>query len=321
MNKQEVNFLWRRLGEALDSYFKLARKSVTIVAPYVKKSALERILLNVNTAIEVQVITRWEVDEIAAGVSDTSIIDIVKQREKFRVFLLEKLHAKLYLIDDRVACLGSANVTNAALGWSELANFEVMAIIEPAPVSLSVLAHRLLCNAVEATDDLRKTFQDAADLRKGCLPPPISLKVPLPDPQRVSIQFPSMRSPEKLFSAYSGIYNVSSKEEREAALNDLAALDLPDGLDESSFKSEVGKRLLQVPEVAEFDVFVLTPRRFGALTDWAKEKVSNVKRDHKASQRFVQCLIRWLRYFLPGRYVLAEPEYSEIFGRTPMSQP
>lgn len=317
MSKHGVNLLWKDLGEALVSFFETARERVTIVAPYVKKSTLERLLQNVNSSLEVQVITRWEVDEIAAGVSDTAIIDIAKQRKHFKVFLLDQLHAKFYLIDDKIALLGSANITNSALGWSEQPNLEVIATIDPAPASLSVLTHRFLTNAIEATEDLRNQFQSAADLRKQCLPPPTTTKILLPSPPQLTNHFPLMRSPEKLFLAYCGVYDVHSKEEREAALKDLCTLDMPDGMDESAFIDEVGRKLLQIPEVAEFDVFVGTPKRFGALTDWVKEKYSDFKGEHKSSQRYVQCLIRWLRYFLPSRYVLDEPKYSEIFGRIP----
>jgi len=321
MSKHDTRFFWEGIGETLGFHLESGKERITILAPYVKRPTLERLLLNVNTSLQIDVITRWEVDEIAAGVSDTSILELAKQWQRLRVFLADRLHAKLYLIDDRIACLGSANITNAALGWSEVANVEVMAIINPAPVSLLVLAHRLLSNAVEATEDLRKTFQDAADLGKGYLPPPAFHRVSLPFPKRVKTLFPSMRSPEKLFSAYSEMYNVHSKEERQAALNDLGRLAMPDGLEEGEFLREVGSRLFRVPEVADFDAFVIKPKRFGELTNWAKERMSDLQGEHKASQRYVQCLIRWLRYFLPSRYILAEPKYSEIFGRRPINQP
>jgi hypothetical protein len=39
--------------------------------------------------------------------------------------------------------------------------------------------------------------------------------------------------------------------------------------------------------------------------------------DHDVMQykRYLQKLIRWMRHFLPRRYRLEEPNYSELFGR------
>ena len=51
----------------------------------------------------------------------------------------------------------------------------------------------------------------------------------------------------------------------------------------------------------------------GSLLDavaWVLEDQGQEER-----KRYLQTLVRWLRHFLPGRYRLEEPSYSEFFGR------
>ena len=96
----------------------------------------------------------------------------------------------------------------------------------------------------------------------------------------------------------------------------LSVLALPDGLDEVTFRSRVGTRLLEVEAIRAFDEFVTQPRFFGEMAEWLK--AAGVLADHGQDdrKRYLQTLVRWLRHFLPGRYRLEEPNYSELFGRT-----
>ena len=53
--------------------------------------------------------------EVAAGVSDPEILDVLEEHGDFDLSLVDRLHAKLYIAGDR--CLvGSANTTLAGLG-------------------------------------------------------------------------------------------------------------------------------------------------------------------------------------------------------------
>ena len=54
--------------------------------------------------------TRWLPREIAAGVSDPEILDVLEERGNFTLTLVDNLHAKIYVADEN--CLvGSSNVT------------------------------------------------------------------------------------------------------------------------------------------------------------------------------------------------------------------
>jgi hypothetical protein len=67
--------------------------------------------------------------------------------------------------------------------------------------------------------------------------------------------------------------------------------------------------------ITEFDAFVLQPRFFGAMADWLKGKGILPDHGQEDRKRYLKTLVRWQRHFLPGRYRLEEPSYSELFGR------
>jgi hypothetical protein len=125
--------------------------------------------------------------------------------------------------------------------------------------------------------------------------------------------WPLVRHPEQLFDVYSGSPNVTTAN-REAALNDLAYLKVPAGLDSSSFNSVVGAILLQAPMVQALDQFADVPRRFGEVTDF----IGKYFREDLAATELDtmwQTMMRWLRHFYPSRYVMSVPNRSEIFYR------
>jgi PLD-like domain len=83
-----------------------------IISPFIKARALQRLLSPVPDAV--QVITRFNLSDFAAGVSDIAalrrLLDIGAKVRGVR-----NLHAKMYLFGSRTAIVTSANLTEAAL--------------------------------------------------------------------------------------------------------------------------------------------------------------------------------------------------------------
>jgi hypothetical protein len=75
------------------------------------------------------------------------------------------------------------------------------------------------------------------------------------------------------------------------------------------------RALLARPDLAAFDAFVAQPRHFGEMADWLKARGVLADQNQAERKRYLQGLVRRLRRFLPGRYRLEEPHYSELFGR------
>ncbi|MEY8838668.1 phospholipase D family protein, partial [Cribrihabitans sp. XS_ASV171] len=82
-----------------------------VICPFIKADALDR-LLSLNPA-RIQVITRFNLDDFAEGVSDIAALRMLLDAGA-QVRGVRKLHSKLYLFGNR-AIVTSANLTKAAL--------------------------------------------------------------------------------------------------------------------------------------------------------------------------------------------------------------
>jgi hypothetical protein len=310
----EVVLLTEKIGLSLGECVRKARHRLSLAAPFIKRKTLECLLADMEPSVALTVFTRWSVDEISAGVSDLSVFDLVRERDGSRLLLHPRLHAKLLLIDDQAAAIGSANITDAALGFADQPNAEVMAVLQPVPNRLFLFLLQLERDSIPATEELRRQFEEAAKAAPPPWTPPV-VDVAGDAPRASPALFPGFRNPEQLYRGYVSVVEFSDYETRAAILDDLEALSLPDGLDEPAFRQRVGAGLLAIATVRAFDDFVGQPRYFGEMAEWLKGRGVLADQSQEDRKRYLQTLVRWLRHFLPGRYRLEEPNYSELFGR------
>jgi hypothetical protein len=83
-----------------------------VVCPFIKRRAVERLLASQPNSI--QVITRFNLNEFAQGVSDLSALKVLLDAGA-EIRGVKNLHAKIYLFGDSRAIVTSANLTQAAL--------------------------------------------------------------------------------------------------------------------------------------------------------------------------------------------------------------
>jgi hypothetical protein len=180
--------------------------------------------------------------------------------------------------------------------------------LDPAPTSLVAWSESLIRQSVAADAGLMTAMLAAAEELRGTLPTIKDTRVP-EQPQAAPC-LPSLRAPDRLWSLYADIRSATTPDERVAALMDLTWLQLPDGIDHALFDVEVGNRLVATPMVQSLEGFLTQPRRFGELREWMAPLTQDSGRE--ALERQVQCLIRWLAYFLPQRYRLDRPRHTEV---------
>src|SRR3546814_20286660 len=84
-----------RLGDALLALLSSATEPVFLIAPFIKQDAMARLLGAIPDDIAVTCVTRWRPDEIAAGVSDLEVFDLIRARASGTLLLQPHLHAKL----------------------------------------------------------------------------------------------------------------------------------------------------------------------------------------------------------------------------------
>lgn len=137
-----------------------------MVSPFIKEGVLRKLFQALPITPEVTVVTRWIPEEVARGVCDLEIFNLVKQRPKTRLFLHPCLHAKYYRFDSR--CLvGSANLTDKALGWVPVPNIELLLEMSSEEHGLHGFEERLLFQSIKATENIRDSIALAvAEIQK-----------------------------------------------------------------------------------------------------------------------------------------------------------
>ena len=308
-------------GKQLEHLCQTAQHELTLVAPFVKFATLRQLMRSAGDSVAVNCITRWRPEEIAAGVSDTEIWHLFRDKPSCSLRLCYNLHAKFYRANS--SCLvGSANLTATALGWSARPNIELLVPLDY-DSTLERFEQDLVELSVDVDESIYRQFVIAAEKLQ-------ELRLPLdatarhesaseifPEPQEIDLRcwLPVLRTPEKLFIAYEGKLDGLTQAARQGSLADLSVLDLPDGLKKDEFVSYLGTLLLQMPLVSKVDRYVEQPRRFGEVRAFLQHSsCSESMIDFDATNEW-QTLMRWLLYFLPERYTLDVPRYSEVFQR------
>ena len=308
------------IGDTLLDLVDGAKSEVIMVAPFMKAAVVARIVQAVAPGVQISCITRWRPHEIKAGVNDLEIWDVLQARGNAKLLLILTLHAKYYRADNRYA-IGSANLTNLALGWSAHPNIELL-ITGDIDAHIREWESYLIAQGIEVDDALVRHFERLVEN----LPIPefilsdhnLGVEYPLPPESVLSSPvvgswLPVSRYPEQLYDAYAGCIEEMSVGAKEAAIHDLLVLAIPRGLDEAVFQAEVAATLLQMPLIREVDLFLSQPQRFGAVRDFLESL-----EDYPASSNPTtdwQTLMRWLRHFLPSRYRVSVPHYSEVIFR------
>lgn len=306
-------------GVQLEQLCASARQEVVLVAPFIKVGAIERLVSNIPSVVELKCVTRWRPEEIIAGVSDLEVWKLLRERTGSSLWLRPDLHAKFYRADEK--CLvGSANLTFTALGWSSHPNFELLVSIAVGNPEVANFEESLLNGCVEVDDSIFEQVSSAVEALVDELQIPPNLlesiedQSPLESKTPTQAWLPSLRNPEALYTAYLGYFDQLTTALRETALVDLGTLNPPKGLSRNAFEVYIGTQLLQMPVVRKVDCFVVSPQRFGAVRDLLGTLDCAEKPDFEPDRAW-QTLMRWLLYFLPKRYTVQQPRHSEIFSR------
>ncbi|RWH61347.1 MAG: hypothetical protein EOQ83_21650, partial [Mesorhizobium sp.] len=285
-------------GERIKQLVMNADGEVLLCAPFIKTHVIRIILAAIPASVSVRIYTRWRADEVAAGVSDLEVYDLVAARPATRLLLLDDLHAKLYVVGDR--CLvGSANLTGAALGWSSDPNVELLVEISATDPHVADLIARL-DGAAEATREKRDEIASASALIER----PNLREQPLEEAALAVAAYlwlPRCASPKSLFAVYRNPATSSIVSGTLAdAADDLAALNPPEGLDEVAFIAFVERTLEQFPSFQA--VLARVP---GRLSDSGGLEVIRALRPTYIAEELAkqwQIVRDWIQLFFQDRF-------------------
>lgn len=292
-------------GDLLLSLAAESRSEFVMCAPFAKRQVVAELLSVVKDDIRPVLYTRWRPEEIAAGVSDTEVLDLLRARGG-TVLLHDRVHAKFYRNEHRVL-VGSANLTQSALGWARASNLELL--VAASRDVIAELEALLDAESAEATYELANEVAEIAAM----LPKRQTFADPDKSRPADQIWLPTLRFPSDLFTAYSRGTGMLSEQSQSAAVVDLAALDLPIGLDEHQFRGLVRSRLRQQSLIRALDSFLTEPRRFGEVRDYIGELAGL---DRYQATTAWQTTMRWILEFLPERYTRRVFRRSEVVVRS-----
>lgn len=277
--------MYERPGDMLSSACSGAQHLI-IAAPYIKADALTKVLADVNPAASLICITRWNLHDFAAGVSDTECRTIVTERGgSFR--LHPSLHAKYYRIDD-VILVGSANLTSSAMGWAPHSNLEILC--RPGDdFDAEAFQQSLFEGAREIGDEEFAHWESIAKISAQEI-----RKVTDATP-RLDAWRPETRDFRHLELSYQGREDeIASFDEQRAAQRDIQALLIPPGLTDEQVRTWASTCLLAAPFTN--DVIRLhgtdTTSSSRSLAEAYNLEITKARRDMETVQN-------WLRFLMP----------------------
>ena len=295
-------------GEELLALCAQAEDEVVLVAPFVKRAALEQVLAAIPVGgPTIRCVARWRPEEIAAGACDVEIFDVVQQRSDARLFIHPMLHAKYFRVDGR-CLLGSANLTHTALGWKTPANLELLLEAPAETPRLRAFEQTVLDVSFEASRTLRDQVAAAAEDLEARSPVTavmseessvVSESEIVPD----SEWLPLCGQPDKLYMVYADEgTDTMLGSTHLMGQKDLQRLQVPSGLPRGVFEKYVGAIIQQTPLVQQ----IREAAAGGRVTPQAGQDIltslvdgQHLKHGPKARWETVR---NWLLYFLPQEY-------------------
>lgn len=302
-------------GKQLLDLCQNANGDVVLVAPFIKKAAIKRVLNSIpDTIRSVTCVTRWRPEEILAGVSDLEVFDLVNARPMGKLLIQPNLHAKYFRSGSR--CLvGSANLTFKGLGWTTPSNLELL--VEEEASDLSSFETHVIESSFLATIKLKNELELSVQEMKEENIKYISDESCNGSNEELSFDawLPLCTKPELLYQ----IYTDTNTEQiiswtLESGEKDLQRLQIPDGLSKTNFKKFVASSLQQSPLVqivysrSESPITISNGLELIAI-EMMPEDLEYNEEEHWRTLR------SWLIYFLPHIYRIPSGTDSLQRGR------
>ena len=287
-------------GEKIASFLGIAKRNVVIVAPFMLSEALARLLNRIPSGVETLVVTRWRPTDLLAGVSDLGIYDLTESKG-VPLFLRNDLHAKLFVADD-LCLVGSANVTNTALGWRTPANLELLVEISRSDEYVVEFEKTLLDGAVRATAEQRDLLQDLLEMLNENPPViPITSNELMVTGLLQSDWVPRTKNPDELYLFYSGNKDIG-RTVRQIMEEELEQISPYSGMNEEEFRVWVAAIINQTPLISKV-MKILDDQ--GEVTEAVIVDILadiGVNTSMHSPPDVLITLERWLTYFLPEHF-------------------
>lgn len=290
--------------EGFKTEFRSAERSIFLASAYCTKKAFDGLNSTLSArAGNKTLVVRWEPYDLLEGASDLEVYLSTKQFG-WRLFINQRLHAKLAIIDNARVIMGSANCTESGLGLlGARSNLEANVKMTISPEILKWQAD-LLNDSIEITDELYEL---------------ISKEISAFDPEwkpKIVFSFPDALR-QKMKEVHGGLFTKDfvwcstpeqlAKQTGEDVNHDLQLMRLTP----SSSRDEMRAAFERLKIYRWLNEAIETELYFGELT---KKLHTDLQDDPKPYRKSVKILlanlINWTTFLFPERFRQERPNYS-----------
>lgn len=291
---------WTPIFDAIIERTKAHDAPSLIIAPFIKRESLVRILDTIPQVKGIKVISRWNLKDVATGVSDISVYPYLSKLG-IPLYIHNRIHLKLFVFESNLGFHTSGNITSYGLGTVPQSNIEIGCF-----VSLSendwVQLFKLLDESRIVDDSVYSLYSEFLKINKEEKKEYPPLKMPADWNKDYSIMsLPACESPELLYDfSIKKDTNWQDPEFVRKCLHDLILYGFPRGQNKDAFFDLLSRSFRSQAFIKDLVSFIkeIGSVRFGAVNDWIRKKCTDVPLPYrwelKANTRI---LYNWLAAF------------------------
>lgn len=305
-----ASVMFEDIGQGLTAYFDQAEGPLYIVCPFITPDVLVRVLAG-SGETEVVLLTSWRADHLLAGVSHLELYPLC-QSHGWTLFINNRLHAKCYSDGLRSAWVGSANLTQRALGYVPHPNAELLCHLHPLPTEVRVAVYRMLAQSRLVSEELYDAYKNWLDSQDQQTvnhidEPDFASQISV-DPFLIS-ELPASSSPTRLWECITGTGSSATEVELLAAEHDIVLYSVAPREGKEGFFETLRGAFLAHPFIRELTKFVTGDgQRFGAVKQWIQETCTTVPEPYRRElTEPVQHIYTWLKELAPDAFEVIVP--------------
>jgi hypothetical protein len=309
----EKNILvWTPTYEYVATKIQEKKKLRFIIAPFIKREPLQKLIEPCEDTSQLQVIVRWDTADIVNQVSDLEIFEDLKE-QKIPLYRNSSIHLKMLVFDKNWAFHTSGNITKKGLGLVTNPNIEVGAQIRLEDKDW-IEIQKLLKNSIRIDEAIYQKFVKYKEDNYKKQDPLPQLKIELDSTKEFSkLSLPAVQSPSKLYEIYQSPEKFKDEEDLYAAfVHDLDLYDVPTGITQDEFFQKLGENFkahLFVQKIVNL-IKKEESARFGQVNAWITDLCSDKPTPYGWELKpNTNKLYEWLDYFfeeihwdVPGRH-------------------
>ena len=293
------------LGESL----RKSKKKIVILSAYVKEVGVKWLKEQINNKnIDCTIISRWQKGDLATGSSDLECYSLCKENN-WTFKILNDLHAKVMLIDDKDLFIGSPNLTGSGMSLIPVSNKEL---------GIKILANDndkriidgLIEDALLITDeiyiDLKKWKKDLPEIKKPSIPDfPAELK------EKIKENFDKIWVHNFPWSEVDDLLNI--KDMNENIQHDLELF----GLSEHNINKDNLKNSFENSKIFNWLISKLKNSEnqeiyFGSLSSIIHDSLLDDPKPYRQDVKTLQAnLYGYIKHFKPANIIYERPNISE----------